>query len=556
MVPQLTLVEWQDIFAPQKSTTALSAIEPPECCEQFADGLSSANRDCNDYMTLPQSKDAKTQGMIGMAERNWRQLLILLVMLGIIGATIYWPGMRGKYFADDYQVVFAPVPSDIFHFFVHQNPHHNFAYRPLQATFLLLVQKQFGMSTWPIHYAQLGLHVLISWLVFIWMRRVGLSNQASLLGSLFMLVSQVNVSAVAGNDTFSQVSSALFGCGSLWSFYAYCQRSVTKSYLISVSAFALALLAKENSIGYVLPLGLMAWFCGERCALSVARVKAVAVRLLPFLAILVLYLGLRSMVGVRATSEDESTYAIGIGVGNVQNLALFVGAAILPRSTVDMFIAGAEARYVTILLFVTEALLFALLVILGLWLCDRRKLPLIVCFFALIVVLPMTLFKHVSELYVYNAMPLLAIPVGVGLDRILNTRGKRKILHFLVVSILLLMLGNQMSAVRSKATMMKENGEKSEVLLHQIVPLTDKVPEGGQLLLVNPDSMGVEYSVFLMRGFNVLSNGEHQINVLSGRSDFKISILTEAELARIGHTQSSVALRLAENQSTVFLERW
>jgi hypothetical protein len=104
--------------------------------------------------------------------------------------------------------------------------------------------------------------------------------------------------------------------------------------------------------------------------------------------------------------------------------------------------------------------------------------------------------------------------------------------------------------------MMKENGEKSEVLLHQIVPLTDKVPEGGQLLLVNPDSMGVEYSVFLMRGFNVLSNGEHQINVLSGRSDFKISILTEAELARIGHTQSSVALRLAENQSTVFLERW
>ena len=487
--------------------------------------------------------------MASLLEAHWKQLFILLIAFAVIGTVIYQPGIQGKYFADDYKFFFSPAPSNPFHFFVNKNPNSSYAYRPIEATFLLFVQTNFGMQTWPIHVTQLALHIFISWLVFVWMRRNGFGSQAAILGSLFMLVSQANVSAVAGNDTFSQVASTLFGSACMWLFQSYLQRKEVRWLVLSAFSFLLALLSKENGIAYFAPIALMAWYAND--VTLGARMKQVIVKMAPFLVTIVLFFALRSVVQVVGPSTSGGKYSIELGMGSIRNAAMFLVAAMSPASTVDTFVALQESDFAALAILAAAMLVFVVLVLTGLWSSDHRSLALVLGLFGLLILLPMALFKHVSELYVYNSMPLFAVPVGVGLSHLLQRTSRKKVVAFGLAFLLLIVSAAQVSAVRTKTRLMAENGERSDVLLGQIVPLTRSVPPKGQLALVNPDSMGIEYSVFLTQGFNVLQSGEHQIRVLAGRKDFGIRILTRSEFERITERESILALRLAEDGQTV-----
>jgi len=489
--------------------------------------------------------------MASLPEVHWKQLFILLIAFAVIGAVIYQPGIQGKYFADDYKFFFSPAPSNPFHFFVNKNPNNSYAYRPIEATFLLFVQTNFGMQTWPIHATQLALHIFISWLVFVWMRRNGFDNQAAILGSLFMLVSQANVSAVAGNDTFSQVASTLFGSACMWLFHSYLQRREVRWLVLSTLSFLLTLLSKENGIAYFFPVALMVWYAND-LTLG-ARMKQAIVKMVPFIVTIVLFFALRSVVQVVGVSTEGAKYGIQLGVGTVRNVAMFLLAAMSPASTVDIFVALQESDFAMLAILVIVMLVFVVVALVGLWSSDHRSPALVMGLFGLLILLPMAIFKHVSELYVYNSMPLFAVPVGVGLGHLLHRTSRKKVVALGLAFLLLVVSAAQVSAVRTKTRLMAENGERSDVLLGQIVPLTKNIPPKGQLALVNPDSMGIEYSVFLTQGFNVLQSGEHQIRVLASRNDFGIRILTESEFERITERESILALRLAEDRHTVLL---
>src|SRR5215475_2939835 len=138
------------------------------------------------------------------------------IVLGLIGYGIYGAGVRINYYSDDFQWYFDPPPSNIFHYFWHKNPYEHQAYRPLQASFLIFMQHFWGVDTLQIHLTQIALHVILSWIVWKWMVNYGFTFLEAVLGSLFMLISQANAMAVLSVDTISQVSSALFGCMSLW----------------------------------------------------------------------------------------------------------------------------------------------------------------------------------------------------------------------------------------------------------------------------------------------------------------------------------------------------
>ena len=87
----------------------------------------------------------------------------------------------------------------------------------------------------------------------------------------------------------------------------------------------------------------------------------------------------------------------------------------------------------------------------------------------------------------------------------------------------LVFLGNAL-AVQSKLTCMRHNAARSEALLRQIVPvLKQDVPRGGCLRLVN--APGNNYSVFRLRGFEVLGRGLHEINRRAGRPDADVAII-------------------------------
>ena len=71
-----------------------------------------------------------------------KMLASYFAVLFLIGFAIYFGGIRIKYYADDFLFYFDPPPVSLFHYILHANPSHSF-YRPLDSTFLVIVQRFF-----------------------------------------------------------------------------------------------------------------------------------------------------------------------------------------------------------------------------------------------------------------------------------------------------------------------------------------------------------------------------------------------------------------------------
>jgi hypothetical protein len=99
----------------------------------------------------------------------------------------------------------------------------------------------------------------------------------------------------------------------------------------------------------------------------------------------------------------------------------------------------------------------------------------------------------------------------------------------IAVSVVLLSTMNVL-AIQSKAHLMNANGERSSLLLSRIIPYLEKIGKDDQLLLLDPTPDGVEYSVFLMSGFNVLDEGLNRINQLSRRADLRIKVISQSQI--------------------------
>ena len=151
---------------------------------------------------------------------------------------------------------------------------------------------------------------------------------------------------------------------------------------------------------------------------------------------------------------------------------------------------------------------------------------------------------HVSELYLYNSMPLLALLVGAGLGGLIESYRTKPARLAASIAILTLLFVSHVIAIQSKASQMTENGERAAELLEQIRPYTSEVPRNGKLFLVNPASTQMEYSVFLMNGFNVLKDGGSIIYQVANRTEFQIEFLEASELGRDVLENDSLVLTL------------
>ena len=463
---------------------------------------------------------------------------VWLAFLLLLGGSLYWPGRHAAYFGDDFQWYFDPAPGSIFHYFTHANEHIRNAYRPLQAAFLIAVQQRFGLETLPIHVIQVLLHVLLSWLIFTWMRTHGFRAVQSYLGSLLMLISQANVMAVNSNDTLSQVLGTLFGCVSVGLFFRSLGGSAAEPALrsspeprdlaLSVLLFGLALLAKETSTSFFLMVAILlaAWRTADPLS---RRVRRGLVVITPYLVLLLCYLWIRARLGVQGPSTHGERY--GFEVWNVpKNVILFGAQALLPVSSVLVFRA-AQFRAMPTLVGVGFAwVAIAVGTVVGLRRAGASRLVGLVGVCALFGLFPVVLLNKVSELYLYNSMPFVSILVAVGLGTLVaNQSANRR--SAMVGLLLLAAFGvSQVRAVRSKVLMMKARGDQSTVLLTRIGPYLRDIPDHGLLLLLNPDSDEVEYSVFVLSGFNVLDTGLDRLYALAERRDFQISVRPRAAL--------------------------
>jgi hypothetical protein len=478
--------------------------------------------------------------------------LFILVAVAFI---TYWEGMHIPYYSDDYQLVLEDPGAKIFYYFTHNNPALNF-YRPIQGSFMAVTQALFGLETWPIRMVQLLLHAGLAWFVYLFMRHYGFNNLAAILAVLFLVVSQANAHAILSNDTFSQVAGSFFGYGSVLFLYLGSCRpteiggttvSPSKTYLaLSVIGYTIALLSKETSVAFLPLIVALIIHLRSKHVVQEGAVRRSVLLISLFLVITLLYLVVRGLIVPAQPHLGASRYDYRLGGNVIKNSALFLAAATIPASSVTAFVAMKVGNVYQLLLIALSTLVFVTGVAYGLWLSRLRTLSLVLGVSAAVTVAPVIFLNKVSELYVYNAMPIICVLFGIGLAQLVKTPPLAPGRLIIVMLIALFALMHTM-AVRDKALLMRKQGEKASTMLAQILTYVDRVPPSGRLILANPSTDEPEYSVYLMNGFNLFIDCKHIINQFSKRSDFEVRITQMGDITTEQLGFDTVVLTVDDN---------
>lgn len=436
------------------------------------------------------------------------------ITLCVAGYALYLAGIGSQYYGDDFHWVFKDPEAEIFFYWLNPNPVAP-SYRPLQASIVALLQLFFGWNTVPLHSIQILIHVILALLIYDFMSKQGFSRLQACLGSAYMLVSQANVQAVAGSDSLSQIGGTLFGYASLWCLSRVSveqnenetygmQVMRNKVYLFSLVLFALSLFMKETSLSFLLLIISFLFLKNLRnhtLRQSLVRTTSVSI---PYLIVFALYFVLWfSVMG----ELKGGRYGLNLGLNVFVNLAFLAMAALTPVSSAALFTAFANRDI--LLLGITSLLtfLFAVFVLLGIWRSRQYRRTAVLTIFSIMSLFPVLFFTQVSELYVYNMMPLVSILVGIGLGEFLQLGRINKIAQSLAVAFIGVLLVSNVLAVESKTAQIRINGERAAVLLHDVLSYVDRVPPNGELLLIAPEDPPQEYSVFNITGFNSLRGG-------------------------------------------------
>lgn len=352
---------------------------------------------------LPTFPDELT--MSDAASRRSRFWLFWPVLLLVLGFLVYARGLHGAYFLDDYLFYFDPPPATLGYFWTHG--HATGFYRPLQATFLLLVQRQFGLETFPIHLIQLVMHVLLAMLVFYVMRWRGFATAVNAIASLWLLVTQAAACAVAGNDTFSQVACALFGWGSLFAWSKALEIRAKESastgsflpwYVGSTVLFGLTLLSKEAGVCFLLLAAVVGLWTFRQGSASWQRAAVqVGVTLVPWVLLLGVYFWARGHAGATSAGFGEGRYNFRIGPNIAVNVIQLGITAALPTSTANTFVAAGQRDFGTLALAGISLLTFLLLVVIGVWRARAGRTAFALLILATLALFPPLLLNKVSE---------------------------------------------------------------------------------------------------------------------------------------------------------------
>jgi hypothetical protein len=461
----------------------------------------------------------------------------------IAAGALYLPRVGIPYYADDYLFLSEHPRAGLYEYFI---SYHNMGgeFRPFQMAWNACNQILFGESTGVLQGGQVVLHALLALVVFRFLLTNGLPPLASFLASLLLVTQPVGVLAVLSNDTFSQVGSTLCGFLSFALAWRYCRphaapgvnsaspRAGPATAVASVVLLGVSLLFKETGLSFapVLCLTVLYTAWPQTRQQAVPPTGKLAVLLAAYVLTVALYFIYRlNMAATGIGFGGSGPYDMGVGWNIAANEVLLFGAALLPLSTVDAYVAAAQ-RYVPVL--VSAALLTGVWVGLlarGLLLSRSWLLILGVLVLALCATMPVALMNHVSELYSYNVAPFLAIIVALSIGALL--RQPRKTWRAVAIVVLVAVTVSQVAAVGRKAAQMRHNGDASARLAAQVVERARTLPPGGKLLLVeraHPDTP--LYSVFLTTDFHCLGVAERWLKHLAGRPDISIEVVDEQHI--------------------------
>lgn len=493
-----------------------------------------------------QERTAITPRRVSRTRAAVTAVLAAWALLFIASLALYWPGLRAGYFSDDLLFFFNSPPRHLLDYFLTRGAAAQ-AYRPLEAIILSFIQQHFRFETLPIHLLSLSAHAGLCCAVLGAGQRLGFRRFENGVACLFMLVAQVGAPAVLGNDTMSQSASVFFGGLSTLALYsAWLERSreriwpVSGKWLtVSVISFAISLFLKETALGFLVVAVLLIGVIALEERSWAARLKTAIGLSLPYGGAALLYLVARLHAG--GAMSQSGSYRIQVGVNILRNLAEFSIAALGPMSTVNGATAVALHRAPELIAGALGWVLIVTTMLMGIGLSHRRLPALWLLAAAVAALFPSYLLTHISELYLYNAIPFLALAFAIGVGGLWN-RGMWGRLAALVCTGLL--IGGHIYADRQKAQLMALNGRRAGVIYAAITRSLPAVPPDGRILLVNPPDRVPEYSVFLLKGFDVVDLGNLRIGPIFGRPDVRVELIEERRVRNLPPKKDQLLLRL------------
>ncbi|HEX3683668.1 MAG TPA: hypothetical protein VHU83_14110 [Bryobacteraceae bacterium] len=467
----------------------------------------------------------------------------------LFGASLllYWPGLRAGYFSDDLLFFFNAPPPHLFDYFATRGAAAQ-AYRPLEAIILTFIQQNFRFETLPIHLLSLGAHAGLCCAVLAAGRRLSLKTFENWTAGIFMLVAQVGAPAVLGNDTLSQSASAFFGgLSALFLYFVWLERAEERVWpvsklrwlIASVAAYTISLFFKETALGFLLVAVLLAGLIGLEERTWAARLQTAVKLLLPYGAATLVYGVAR--LGAGGAISQSGSYQIHLGVNIVRNLAEFGLAAFGPMSTVDGAVAIAMHRTPELILGALGWLFVITVMVVGICVSRRRTAAVWLLIAAIASLFPAYLLTHVSELYLYNAIPFLALALAIALGGLWDRGAPARLA---AVACAGLLISGQIYADRQKAELMAQNGRRAGVIYAGIDRYLPALPPDSQILLVNPPNRIPEYSVFLLKGFDVVDLGNLHIGPIFGRPDVRVELIDESRARNVERRKNRLLLAL------------
>lgn len=502
--------------------------------------------------------------------------VLMALVLIFVGLLIFLPGLNIERYGDDLQLVLDSPSSNPFYFFYNQHP--STWYRPLEFNFEAITQRTFGtITTMPVHIASILSHIFLAGLVYSLAIRLGFNKNQAVLGAFFFGLSQATAHPALSNDTLSQVWGTLLGFLSIW---LICGPLKTPAgflipYLLSLLTFALSLLSKESSLAFLPIIFIFILWRATRLTANLSsqndapredttalkaifsfkRLKEAVIKIIPYAVVAILYFIIRSWVSNMPPSFGPGRYQFHLGLNIIKNVFSLIFAALTPFSSVTAFVAIANSNFFKISAIAGITVALTALIIWGISRSQKRSRVYLLASAALLAFFPMAALNHVSELHVYNALPFIAILAGAGLGKLWETSPPFKFFvgsiekwRVFVLILIALLFASHVYAFETKLAFMIRNGERATSLISQLKDYSVNIPAGARLFLLNPPikkdnttkiSTSIlspyapaEYSVFLIRGFNILESA-NTIEQILDRSDIEIKIIEPADLAQL-----------------------
>jgi len=455
---------------------------------------------------------------------------------------LYWPGLRAGYFSDDLLFFYYSPPRHLWDYFAQRGAAAQ-AYRPLEAIILSLIQQKFRFETLPIHLLSLSAHAGLCCIVWTAARKLEFRPIERWFACILMLVAQVGVPALLGNDTLSQSASAFLGSLSALFLAAIWWRERERDpaggsgkwLIASVAAYTGSLFFKETGLGFALVAALLIGAIAFKDRPWKVGLTRAALLALPYGAATLAYLAARLHAG--GAVSHSGSYQIRVGLNVIRNILEFTLAAFGPMSTVDGAVALAMHRIPELMVDVLGCLLILAVMAAGILVPNKGKLAVWLTALALASLFPAYLLTHVSELYLYNAVPFLALVMGMAFGGLWYRTRWLKAASGVCAALLVC---GQIYAVREKAGLMALNGIRAGEIYSDIDRILPALRPYTRIFLVNSSDRNPEYSVFLLKGFDVVDLGNLRIGPILGRPDVRVELIEEPQVEKMEGREDAV----------------